>query len=184
MYIKFGIENIYFDIDKIKKALTDDSAFEKALVKTANTVRKETADFVEITAKRTPTAGKLEDAIRSSKVEVQYEGTTIYVDIIPVADLASKVPYWYALNYGRTASGKPFIPKASIGYFPGHTRPEAGHTGNEVWTETGDTKNDFLLQPVEFTPLNYIEHAANITSSIWERNFASAFKEKISKMKK
>jgi len=184
MRLSFSIEAIPFSIVSIRKKLMEHKHFEKALVNTANRVKSETADFIDKDVKRQPSTKTLSDAIRKAKVEVDVLGDEISVSVVPIADLELKAPYWYVVNYGKKASGEEFVPKASIGYFPGHTPPEPGHTGNEVWTETGDTKNDFLMRPMDFTPLNYIEHAHNIMSSIWKNEFDKSLKATVRKMKK
>ena len=68
-----------------------------------------------------------------------------------IKKLNRDTPYWYVLNYGKTTSGKTFVPPSFVGSFEGD-RPVAGKQGQQ-YVEEGN----YYIQPKKFTPVNYIE---------------------------
>jgi hypothetical protein len=68
-----------------------------------------------------------------------------------IKKLNKESPYWYVLNYGKTITGKKFIPPAFVGSFEGD-RPVAGKQGQQYVDE-----GNYYIQPKTFTPVNYIE---------------------------
>lgn len=73
--------------------------------------------------------------------------------------LQTQSPYWYVLNYGKTVSGKRFIPgggKAVPGYFQPSGRPDANKkNGREPFIYDPGTFVMYPKNPIR--PINYIE---------------------------
>ena len=76
-----------------------------------------------------------------------------------IPTLQSRAPYWYVLNYGKTISGKTFVPgmgKGVPGYFGGGNRPDSAKrgAGTEHFTYK---RNTYLIHPSAIRPINYIQ---------------------------
>jgi len=106
--------------------------------------------FITINSKN-PT-GRLERALT---VEYRENRNSISFGIGDRDKLTEEAPYWYVLNYGRTTSGKQFIPTGFIGYV-NDGPPMAGETNKagDVW-EASVTEGH-LIEPKTFTPVPYI----------------------------
>jgi len=76
---------------------------------------------------------------------------------IPTLNLRAK--YWYVLNFGKTITGKTFVPgmgKAVPGFFGGGNRPDSSKrgAGTEHFTYARKT---FAMNPGAIRPTNYIQ---------------------------
>lgn len=76
-----------------------------------------------------------------------------------IPTLQAQSPYWYVLNYGKTISGKKFIPaggKAVPGYFQPSGRPMANkRNGREPFIYSPGTFVMYPKNPIR--PINYIQ---------------------------
>lgn len=76
-----------------------------------------------------------------------------------IPSLQTQSPYWYVLNYGKTVSGRRFIPgngKGVPGYFQPSGRPDANKSnGREPFIYSPGTFVMYPKNPIR--PINYIE---------------------------
>lgn len=120
--------------------------FQEKLVELGEETAARMGILIKAAAKR-PITGTLEDSIKS---EILNSTGGVEIGIGRISDLPR---YWEVLNDGG------YIPPANLGYFPGHTAPIPGGTG-ETWTHTGNNE-DFLMIPKKpMTPVLYIDQAA------------------------
>jgi hypothetical protein len=96
--------------------------------------------------------GRLERALT---VEYRRGKNTVSFGIGDTDKLTREAPYWYVLNYGKTTSGKDFIPTGFIGYV--NDGPPIAGAENKTGTlwEPSVTEG-YLIIPKEFTPVRYI----------------------------
>jgi hypothetical protein len=108
----------------------------------------------------------------------RYEGDTGTLHWVGIGKYDELPRYWHVVNYGtRFGSTSPYVPPANLGFFPGHTAPNAGKrpSGNakgEAWTHTG-SGSDFFMKPSKpIRPMNYIETTLAYIASIWANYFS------------
>ncbi len=117
--------------------------------------------YINSNRKRSGGTGNLAKAI-----DIKIFSTTGQISwgIGHIPTLQSRAPYWYVLNYGKTISGKRFVPgmgKAVPGYFGGGNRPDSSKKG--AGTEHFSyARNTFLIYPGAIRPINYIESSEHM----------------------
>lgn len=126
--------------------------------------------YISSHKKRRPSSGKLEKVIQRSSYFKQGQAECSF-GIGDIAELNSKFPGWYVLNYGKKITGERFIPGGGQ-YRPvkfGSSNPDSklGGTGKGTQKATGFMRSD---KPVSFiNPINYIDSSIHQFRS-WLKN--------------
>lgn len=112
--------------------------------------------YINSNRKRSGGTGNLANAI-----DLKVFSTTGQISwgIGHIPTLMQRAPYWYVLNFGKTISGKTFVPgmgKAVPGYFGGGNSPDSSKkgAGTEHFTYA---KKSFAIHPGKIRPINYIQ---------------------------
>lgn len=151
-----------------KKIQSDWFLFQTSAFKVFEALRYYMIQYIAKNKKRSPSSGKLEQAIWDSSV-YEHRSRAFFFGIGKISYLQEHVPYWFVLNSGKMVSGEAFIPfrgKRVKGSFVPSGRPHPDGSG-ELFA-LNDKK--FMIRPKKpIRPINYIEATKALTSKMIDK---------------